>query len=204
MHELKTPITKGRISAEMIENPKQKYRLISVFERLETIINEFASIERLTSGLGVANIATYRLVDIFDEAIDLSMVDRDSIDLDFKKDLNLNVDFRLFSLAIKNLIDNAIKYSPNKRVKVISDENNICFINAGDKLDKPLEHYLLPFTQGNKNAKGLGLGLYIVDSIAKSHKIDFTYRYENGQNVFTLENIKPLLERSVTPTEQIL
>ncbi|MBR6952498.1 MAG: sensor histidine kinase, partial [Campylobacter sp.] len=33
MHELKTPITKGRIATEMIEESKNKDRLISVFER---------------------------------------------------------------------------------------------------------------------------------------------------------------------------
>jgi len=52
MHELKTPITKGRISAEMLENGKQKERLIGTFEKLELLINEFASIEQITSGEG--------------------------------------------------------------------------------------------------------------------------------------------------------
>ena len=33
MHELKTPIGKGRSVAEMIENTTQKERLINVFER---------------------------------------------------------------------------------------------------------------------------------------------------------------------------
>lgn len=34
MHELKTPITKGRITAEMIQKDKYQERLINVFEKV--------------------------------------------------------------------------------------------------------------------------------------------------------------------------
>jgi two-component system OmpR family sensor kinase len=48
MHELKTPITKGMITVEMIEDGKQKDRLISTFQRLENLLNEFAAIEQIS------------------------------------------------------------------------------------------------------------------------------------------------------------
>jgi two-component system OmpR family sensor kinase len=193
MHELKTPITKGRILAEMIHENKQKQRLITVFERLETMINEFASIERITSGVELTHIGAYRLIDIFDEAIDLAMVERDNIRFHIKKDLHLNVDFKLFSLAVKNMIDNAIKYSQDKSVTIIVNENSIKFVSLGKPLDKAFEHYLTPFTQGSNKTKGLGLGLYIVDNIVKAHKINFTYHHENGENIFSFENIGVLI-----------
>jgi two-component system OmpR family sensor kinase len=193
MHELKTPITKGRITAEMLQgDEKKRQRLITSFERLEAMINEFASIERITSGLELTNFGTYRLIDIFDEAIDLAMAEKSSIDFYIGKDLNLNVDFKLFSLAIKNMIDNAIKYSSDKKVTIIVDENGIKFISLGEPLDKPIEHYLTPFTQGSSKAKGFGLGLYIVDNIVKAHKIDFTYNHKDGKNIFGFENLKKL------------
>jgi two-component system OmpR family sensor kinase len=192
MHELKTPITKGRITAEMIHDNKQKQRLITVFERLETMINEFASIESITSGTNLTHIGTYRLIDIFDEAIDLAMIERSSINFTIDKDLSLNVDFRLFSLAIKNMIDNAVKYSPDKSVTITINEDSIRFISSGEPLDKPLEYYLAPFAQGNNKTKGLGLGLYIVDNIIKAHKINFAYAYKEGKNIFSFENLKIL------------
>lgn len=49
MHELKTPIGKGRIVSEMVANETQKMRLINVFERLEMLINEFSKVEQLLS-----------------------------------------------------------------------------------------------------------------------------------------------------------
>jgi two-component system OmpR family sensor kinase len=193
MHELKTPITKGRITAEMLQgDEKKKQRIIAAFERLEAMINEFASIEKITSGIELTHIGAYRLIDIFDEAIDLAMIERDNIYFHIDKDLQLNVDFKLFSLAVKNMIDNAIKYSPDKSVTIIVDEESIKFISLGKPLDKTFEHYLTPFTQGGNKTKGLGLGLYIVDNIVKAHKINFTYHHKNGENIFSFENLKIL------------
>ncbi|MDR1614436.1 MAG: ArsS family sensor histidine kinase [Campylobacteraceae bacterium] len=192
MHELKTPITKGRIITEMIYDNKQKQRLITVFERLETMINEFASIESTTSGIDLTNIGTYRLIDIFDEAIDLAMIERSGINFNIDKDLSLNVDFKLFSLAIKNMIDNAVKYSPDKSITIAVNEDSIRFISLGEPLSKAFEYYLAPFAQGNTKTKGLGLGLYIVDNIIKAHKINFTYIHKDGKNIFSFENLQIL------------
>jgi two-component system OmpR family sensor kinase len=193
MHELKTPITKGRITAEMLQgDEKKKQRIIAAFERLEATINEFASIERITSGIELTNIGTYRLIDIFDEAIDLAMVEKSNINFHISKDLSLNVDFKLFSLAIKNMIDNAIKYSLDKSVTITVNGNSIKFISLGEPLEKAFEYYLSPFIQGGDKAKGLGLGLYIVDNIMKAHKINFTYDYESGKNIFSFENLEIL------------
>jgi len=55
MHELKTPITKGLIAAQMIEKSKNQERLISVFHKLENLINELAAIEQITSKIGLTN-----------------------------------------------------------------------------------------------------------------------------------------------------
>ncbi|EOI6207730.1 ArsS family sensor histidine kinase, partial [Campylobacter jejuni] len=49
MHELKTPIGKGRIISEMIKEDRQKERLIAIFLRMDSLINEFAKIENLFS-----------------------------------------------------------------------------------------------------------------------------------------------------------
>lgn len=192
MHELKTPITKGRISVEMIDNNKQKDRLIKVFEKLEFLINEFASIEQITSGSGVQNLKKSRLVDIIDESIDLAMVPLDKVKCEIDDSLVLNIDFRLFTTAIKNLIDNGIKYSIDKFIIITADKNKISFISKGSPLEKNFEHYLQPFTQEKSSHQSFGLGLYIVDNIVKAHKLNFTYEHKNGLNYFSFENIKNL------------
>ncbi|WP_458701708.1 ArsS family sensor histidine kinase [Sulfurospirillum sp. 1307] len=193
MHELKTPITKGRLSAEMLEDSKQKDRLINVFEKLELLINEFASIEQITSGAGLNNIKPARLIDIIDESIDLTMASYDQIKLEIDENLVLNVDFRLFTTALKNLIDNGLKYSIDKFVIITANNNKISVISKGSPLKQKLIHYIQPFTQEKNSHQSFGLGLYIVDNIAKAHKLNFKYSHKNGLNYFYFENIETLL-----------
>lgn len=193
MHELKTPITKGRITAEMIPSGKQKDRLISVFEKLELLINEFASIEQITSGEGIQNIRPARLIDIIDESIDLAMVPSKTLKLEIDASLILNVDFRLFTTAIKNLIDNGIKYSIDNFVIITATKDRISFISKGSPLEHPLEHYIQPFIQEKNSHQSFGLGLYIVDNIVKAHNLDFKYHHKDGLNYFCFEKIESLL-----------
>ncbi|MDD3342426.1 MAG: ArsS family sensor histidine kinase [Sulfurospirillaceae bacterium] len=192
MHELKTPITKGRISAEMLEAGKQKERLIGTFEKLELLINEFASIEQITSGEGIKNVKPYRLVDLLDEAIDVAMIPISQIELDIADDLILHVDFRLFTTAMKNIIDNGIKYSNDQKIKIIATPSKIEFISQGKPLKYELAHYLEPFVQEKISHHSFGLGLYIVYHITKAHQIDFTYEHKDGYNYFNFEKIEAL------------
>jgi two-component system OmpR family sensor kinase len=192
MHELKTPITKGRISAEMLENGKQRDRLIGTFEKLELLINEFASIEQITSGEGLKNIKPYRLVDMLDEAIDLAMISPSQIEIELDDEIILNVDFRLFTTAMKNVIDNGIKYSIDQTIKIVATKEKIAFISQGKPLKYELEYYLEPFVQEKNSHQSFGLGLYIVHHIIKAHHISFTYEHKDGYNYFNFEKIESL------------
>ncbi|PID47366.1 MAG: two-component sensor histidine kinase [Proteobacteria bacterium] len=188
MHELKTPITKGLITAEMIPKDKHQKRLVRSFEKLEELINEFATIEQISSGAKLANKKNYRLVDLLDEAIDLAMIGREKTEIEVR-DVNLNVNFKFFCVALKNMIDNGIKYSSNSKVRISTNRNSIDFISKGDKLKKPLSFYIEPFVKENEKEKSFGLGLYIVDNILKSHDFTLSYRFDNGYNTFSFDDL---------------
>ena len=190
MHELKTPITKGRLAAEMIEKSKNQERLVSVFIKLENLINEFAAVEQVTSNIALNNTKICRIDDVIDEALDIAMVDPGQVTISKLEDVNLNADFKLLAIAAKNMIDNALKYSPNKHVNITITRESIKFINEGERLSKELRHYVEPFTKGENAQKSFGLGLYIVENIIKAHKLTLGYEYKNGLNVFSFENLQ--------------
>ena len=190
MHELKTPITKGRLAAEMIEKSKNQERLVSVFIKLENLINEFAAVEQVTSNIALNNTKICRIDDIIDEALDIAMVDPGQVTISKLEDVNLHADFKLLAIAAKNMIDNALKYSPNKHVNITITRESIKFINEGERLSKELRHYVEPFTKGESAQKSFGLGLYIVENIIKAHKLTLSYEYKNGLNVFSFENLQ--------------
>ena len=189
MHELKTPIGKGRLITEMLEDETQKVRLVNVFERLEILINEFAKIEQLLSKSYTLNYQDYHYSLILEQVKDMSMLDNwdELISTDIECDAVINVDFGLFALAIKNLIDNALKYSSDKKVRIICDENKVSVANRGAALAKSFEHYKQAFIRNkDEKATGMGLGLYIIDKICELHKFRFEYNYSDGTHYFSI------------------
>ena len=184
MHELKTPITKGKFLTQLERNDENNEKLKSVFNRLESLINEFASIEELISSNKNIEKKFYFLDDVIDNAKDILMVEDENVisKYDNKK---LEINFKLFSIAIKNLIDNAIKYSPNKQVLIRNEEDNIIFENEGKELEFSLDKYFEPFfSNEDKSKDSFGLGLYIVHNILKANGYTLEYEFENGINRF--------------------
>ncbi|WP_103579603.1 ArsS family sensor histidine kinase [Campylobacter concisus] len=193
MHELKTPITKGLIAAQMIEKSKNQERLISVFHKLENLINELAAIEQITSKIGLSNKTPCLMRDLIDEAIDIAMVEKEHVGISELDEVRVLVDFKLFSVAIKNMIDNGIKYSTDKHVNIIVNKEHMKFITQGEKLKNDLDFYIQPFIKGEDTQKSFGLGLYIVSNILDAHGLKFRYEYKNGMNVFVFENLQDII-----------
>ncbi|QKG28864.1 two-component system sensor histidine kinase [Campylobacter sp. RM16187] len=193
MHELKTPIGKGRIVAEMVQNETQKNRLITIFEKLDMLINEFAKIEQLLSKSYALNYQECFFSIIMEQVRDMLMLDKfeERVICDFNDDMLLRVDFQLFALAVKNLVDNALKYADDKKAQVICTKNEIYIKNLGKPLEKPIEYYMQAFIrEKNSNSAGMGLGLYIIDHICQMHKFNLSYSYEDGYHIFCI-NTKP-------------
>jgi len=186
MHELKTPITKGRIVVEMIEDGNNKKTLIRAFERMNQLIGELAYIERLTTQSFQPQLKKVNINDILERSLTLLLVTKEKVTI--KTDNNLiTTDAKLLSLALKNLIDNAIKYSENSHATIISNNKSIKVLSKGKSLENPLEYYLEPFTQEEKRQSGFGLGLYIVNNIIQ--RLDYTlhYYYKDSSNVFEIQ-----------------
>lgn len=195
MHELKTPITKGLITLEMLENNKYKERLISIFNRLEILINEFAAIEQVTSGAAFINRKKYNILDILDEAKEIAMNDDKHLQIEIRESFFVSVDFKLFTTAIKNMIDNGLKYSQTGFVELEISKSFLIFKNEGKALEQPLDYYTQAFTKGVRQKDSFGLGLYIVDTILKAHKMRLGYEYKDGVNYFYFENLENILAK---------
>ncbi len=191
MHELKTPITKGKFLTSLEQNEQNNEKLKSVFNRLEALINEFASIEELISSSKNIEKKFYFLDDIIDNAKDILMLEEENVVSKYENK-KVEVNFKLFSIAIKNLIDNAIKYSPTKEVIIKNENENIIFENQGNELKFPLEKYFEPFfANEDKSKDSFGLGLYITYNILKACSYTLEYQHENGINRFICKKDEP-------------
>jgi len=187
LHELKTPITKGKLVSDTLEESRRKEILQKAFLRLEYLLGEFVKLEELTSGKTNLVKKEYRVIDLLDQAIDILLIDRDKLEI-FSNVTKVNVDFEIFSIALKNLIDNALRYNTNDKVEIFVKEDSLLIKNKGEPLKKNFEYYLTPFSREYESIdKGLGLGLYITNNVILSHGYKLYYSYSGCYHLFKIQ-----------------
>lgn len=186
MHELKTPITKAMFIAEKLENEETKITLQKAFTRMDNIIKELATVEKLSSNKNIIYKEETSFFNIYTKTLEIMMVCPENIASKIR-DFKFNVDISMFSIVLKNLIDNAIKFSPNKKAIIIASKDEINISSLGEPLNHELEYYTEAFSQEEKRKDGFGLGLYIVKTIVNLHEYKLEYYYENGKNHFVIK-----------------
>lgn len=189
MHELKTPITKGKLACELIENSNYKESLQNVFRRQENLLEEFSRIEKLSANELQMQKSSYNIEDIIDFALDILAQDSMHVQKKIEQNFDILVDFELFATALKNLLDNGINYSDDKQVLLHVRSKTITVSNKGAALEFPLYKYAEPYFMGGtkqQSSRGLGFGLYITWHIIKAHGFEFDYKREEETNKFTI------------------
>ncbi|MGB6329919.1 MAG: ArsS family sensor histidine kinase [Halarcobacter sp.] len=185
MHELKTPITKAMFIAETLEDEKKRDILQRAFHRMDDIIKELAMVEKLTSNNTFVYKELTSFFRIYKKTVEITMLNADQITSKIN-DFKLNADTAMLSVALKNLIDNAIKFSSDKHAFIHANMHRVDVISTGEPLKFDLEYYTEPFSQEEKRSDGFGLGLYIVKTIANLHDYRLIYKHQKGQNIFSI------------------
>lgn len=188
MHELKTPIAKGKFLLELEQNEKNRAKQKDIFNRLDLLINEFASIEAIVSKSTKPTMGNFFIADIIENVQDMLLLDENSLHVNIQNQ-PLHVNFKFFCIAIKNLVDNAIKHSPNKHATIYNKNKNIIIENIGNKLPKELKAYKEPYNNMDKTKQNsFGLGLYIVLHLLEANNYTLEYDHKEGKNIFTCKS----------------
>jgi two-component system OmpR family sensor kinase len=185
MHELNTPIAKGKLITDLMDESKNRDRLQKIFKRFEHLLGEFSKIERVTSNAMSLDKKRYRMVDIVDNALDLLLLEHNDIDIEVFAPLEVEADYELLSIALKNLIDNAIKYGKGKG-SITIDRDSLSVNSIGEAI-KDLSFETIFNRAFEDSAKGLGLGLYISYNILKKHGFELEYRFSQKVNRFIIK-----------------
>ena len=185
MHELKTPITKAMFIAETLEDEKTRENLQRAFKRMDDIIKELATVEKLTSKNTMLYKEETSFFDIYTKTLEIMMINPENIATKIRG-FKFEVDIYMMSIALKNLIDNAIKFSPNKKAIINANKERIEIISLGEPLTNDLSYYTEAFSQEEKRSDGFGLGLYIVKTIVNLHGYKLEHKYEGGRNYFII------------------
>ena len=184
-HELRTPIAKGKFAIEKIDDFSQKELLKKIFCDLETLTNELIELEKLN--LTTLNLTTFSAETLIIESLGkLYLEDESKIEIEIIEDFKITADLYYLSTALKNLIDNALKYASLFPISIKANNNEISISNKGKKLSKEIDYYLKPFTQELSQRDGFGLGLSIVKKVIDRHNFRLNYEYQNESNIFKI------------------
>ena len=194
-HELKTPITKGKIALELLKDEDEnKKRIFSdIFNRLEMLINELFAAEKIAAVSEIINTTACSLTGVINRANELLFVKNGGAVnvISDNPHYTVKADCELLSIGIKNLMDNAFKFRKNAKseVTVIIENGILSIINEGAKPSISEDAMFEPFSKelNAKNKDGFGLGLYITKQIIEKHGLKIIYEYKGGKNIFKID-----------------
>ena len=200
-HQTKTPITNLSLYISLLEdNPKDEYLEIIKYElnKLEFLIQNLVKSSRLESDIISLQKHQANLKDIVEDVLREFKVilDEKCISIDLKaEDLFFALDERWLKEAIHNLVDNAIKYSPNGSTINISvyksylnynlDIENECKDLSEETLPKIFERFYRGKNSVSKD--GLGLGLFIAREIIEKHGGNIRASLDNNRIKFSVD-----------------
>ncbi len=202
-HEFQTPISTIRIATDVLSQPKimeqperlKKYVQIIRQEnnrlktQVETVLNT-ARLERGKMQLDIQLQELHSLINEVTEGVQAELEDCLKIELNATKS-SIHADRTQLVSLIRNLLENAIKYSPKPPRITIRTENtddSLMFLVIDNGIGIPKESvekifkkfYRVP-TGNLHNVKGFGLGLSYVSEIIKAHKWQIKVESEVGQ-----------------------
>lgn len=207
-HELKTPITiiSGQLEGMIYNIGKYKDRdtylqkSYDSTQELKTLVEEMIQVSKFEILEKKSESKEFDLNSLISKLIKRQMylIEEKELKLDVKyqSEIFINADEERIAKAINNLINNAIKYSPENAdllIRLYKKENAILEIeNTGITIDEKHKDKLFkPFYRveksRNRKTGGSGLGLYIVSQILREH--GFKYNIKNGRNsvIFIIE-----------------
>lgn len=109
------------------------------------------------------------------------------IRLELSQEHTMEMDPYLLDILIKNLLNNALRYSiPEGPVRIRTTEKTLIFSNYGEPLPFPAEKLFERFAHHEEREEALGLGLALVQKICEHNELTITYEYQDRQHFFRI------------------
>jgi signal transduction histidine kinase len=179
-HELRSPLTRTRVAAEMLDENNNKTQIISDINEMEALIEELMETERLSS----------RHTKLIKATCDITVLINDVVQTWHKHagiiihlpevDTALEIDITRIKLLLKNLLDNAVAHTPKDALppkislKVKNNQAVITVTDHGKGIGaEHVPNLTEPFYRVDPSRQretgGYGLGLYLCKMIAEAH-----------------------------------
>ena len=206
-HELKTPVTALNAILENMILGVGKYKNKDVYlleckeiaDRLSHMIKEILDTSRLDFLAGSEKTEEFNLAEILNKICEPYQLISQSKGIDFQVTVQdtclVNTSKKHMEKLLSNVLSNAVSYTElGHSVSVVLQKNKIMVKNECTPIPESIiPHLFEPFYRPdfarNRKDGGNGLGLYIVDMIAKSLNLTYTFKQMNAYKVCVLHCI---------------
>jgi two-component system sensor histidine kinase SenX3 len=208
-HELKTPIGALSILSEAVLGASDDPEAITRFatrmqteaSRLSELVQEIINLSRLQDDDPLKRAQPISISEAIKEAIDQSRLSAEARKVEIVYNDNdssiVNGDREQITMAIHNLVENAINYSPDgTRVAIgVNEVDGICEISISDQgigipekdLERIFERFYRVDAARSRITGGTGLGLSIVKHVVTNHGGDISvWSVEGAGSTFTI------------------
>ena len=208
-HELKTPIGALSILSEAVLGASDDPEAITRFanrmqteaSRLSELVQEIINLSRLQDDDPLKRAQPFAIGETIKEAIDQSRLNAEARKVEIIYNNNdsaiVNGDRDQITMAIHNLVENAINYSPDAtRVAIgVNEADGICEISVSDQgigipekdLERIFERFYRVDAARSRITGGTGLGLSIVKHVVTNHGGDISvWSVEGAGSTFTI------------------
>jgi len=191
-HELRTPLTSLRALAETLVGgamqdrevgPRFLSRIIAEIDRLTLLVNDLLDLSAIESGSAKLEMGPVSLGEVVEEVVvkfrPVADQRRIALRVEPGDDLLAWGDQARIAQAVANLVDNAIKYTPDGGTVTVSrqERGDLVAISVSDTgigiapehLPRVFERFYRVDRSRSRALGGTGLGLSIVKHIATSH-----------------------------------
>lgn len=201
-HEIKTPIGAIALLSEAMEgaldDPTRMHKFADSLRRetsrLSTLITEIIQLSRVETSNILAKAKPANIGVVVREALERTVVIADAKDIvvnaKYPDDIFVMGDGELLTVAVKNLVENAIQYSDSKQsvgVGVTARNGHVDIIVTDQGVGIPAEEQSRVFERfyrvdesRDRTTGGTGLGLSLVKHIALSHRGEVTLFSQPG------------------------
>jgi signal transduction histidine kinase len=209
-HDLRTPLAelRARLESLLRTRPPQQttfdeiQKAVGDIDRIVNVFNALLRLAEIDSGVRRAGFREVELAPVVNELAELyEPLSEDkaiTMEVEVPAKVSVHGDPDLLAQAIGNLIDNAIKYTPAQgkvslrittgsvgQVEIMVADNGPGIADA-DKLRVTERFY-----RGDRASEGIGLGLSVVEAIARLHSGTLTLNDNHPGLVATLTLPRP-------------
>ncbi len=196
-HELRSPLAALKVQTEVLalsDTAEQPYHLQQIqqsLNRAEHLINQLLTLARLDPEQGLKNTTPINWESLSSQVLQNTNLSAREKRIRLKREFLakpplLQGDDALLQLMLRNLLDNAVRYSPeNSEVGLYFHADRIEVRDQGtgiapEHLSRIKERFYRPAGQ---NAQGSGLGLSIAEHIAKLHGLTLKLENRDGEGL---------------------